>query len=332
MRPQQTNLWQNRNFIKLWSAQTTSAFGTQIASLAYPLTAILLLQASSFQMGILRSVGSASAVLVGFFIGVIVDRVSRKSLLIFTDLGRAFIAALIAIAAFSGVLQIEHLYVITFFAGAMNITSEVAGMAFLPSLVEKENLVEGNSKFAATESAATIAGPGLSGLLVQILSAPVAIIIDAVSFIFSALLIWRIPASAPLIPEKAEKKSVWSEIVEGLSFVYKNPILRPLAEAIALHFLFMLIISTVFLLYAVRELQFEPFLLGVIFSAFGFGFLFAALSVKRLTGRFGQGKTMVFATLLNAFAALLIFSASGSAAAFVLFAAHFLLAFGMQIH
>jgi MFS family permease len=332
MRPQQKNLWQNRNFIKLWSAQTTSAFGTQIASLAYPLTAILLLQASSFQMGILRSVGSASAVLVGFFIGVVVDRVSRKSLLIFTDLGRAFLAALIAIAAFFGVLQIEYLYVITFFAGAMNITSEVAGMAFLPSLVEKENLVEGNSKFAATESAATIAGPGLSGMLVQILSAPVAIIIDAVSFIFSALLIWRIPASAPLIPEKAEKKSVWSEIVEGLSFVYKNPILRPLAQAIALHFLFMLIISTVFLLYAVRELQFEPFLLGVIFSAFGFGFLFAALSVKRLTGRFGQGKIMVFATLLNAFAALLIPSASGSAAVFVLFAAHFLLAFGIQIH
>ena len=137
MRPQETNLWQNQNFIRLWSAQTTSAFGTQIASLAYPLTAILLLQASPFQMGILRSVGSASAVLVGFFIGVVVDRVSRKPLLIFTDLGRAFIAALIAIAAFSGVLQIEHLYVITFFAGAMNYFG-IAGMAFLPSLVEKE--------------------------------------------------------------------------------------------------------------------------------------------------------------------------------------------------
>src|SRR5215217_4932435 len=101
MRPQSENLWQNQDFLKLWSAQTTSAFGTQIASLAYPLTAIIFLQASPFQMGVLRAIGSASAVMVGFFIGVIVDRVSRQSLLIFTDLGRAFLAALIPIAAFS---------------------------------------------------------------------------------------------------------------------------------------------------------------------------------------------------------------------------------------
>src|ERR1043165_4859564 len=114
MRPESENLWRNQDFLRLWSAQTTSAFGTQIASLAYPLTAILVLQASAFQMGILRAIGSASAVGVGFFAGVMVDRLNRKSLLIFTDLGRAFLCALIPIAIFSGVLRIEYLYVISF--------------------------------------------------------------------------------------------------------------------------------------------------------------------------------------------------------------------------
>jgi len=333
MTSQSKNLWQNQDFLKLWSAQTTSVFGTQIASLAYPLTAILVLQATAFEMGILRAVGSASAVLVGFFVGVVIDRMRRKPLLIFTDLGRAILAALIPTAAFLGILRIEYLYVISFFAGAMNITSEVAQMAFLPSVVEKGNLVEGNSKFATTESAATIAGPSISGVLVQVLSAPVTIIVDAVSFVFSAILVWQIKAPEPAeILAKEKKQSVWSEIVEGLSFVYKNPILRPLAESIALHFLFMLIISTIFTLYAIRELNLAPLLLGIIFSALGGGLLLGALSVKYLTRRFGQGKTMVFATLLNALACLLIPSANGSPTIFILITAHFLLAFGIQIH
>lgn len=332
MRPKPKNLRQNRDFLKLWGAQTTSVFGTQTASLAYPLTAILLLHASSVEMGILRAASSASAVLVGFFVGVIVDRVRRKPLLIFTDLGRAFLAALIPIAAFLEVLRIEHLYVISFFAGALNITSEVSAMAFLPSVVEKENLVEGNSKFAATDSIAAIAGPSLSGFLVQILTAPVTILIDAVSFVFSAIFVWTIRAPEPEIPAKEEKQSVWSEIVEGFHFVYKSAILRPLAESIALHFLFMLMISTIFMLYAIRELRLEPLILGVILSAFGFGFFAGALLVKRLTNRFGQGNLMIFATFLNALACLFIPLASGSSAVFVLFAAHFLLAFGIQIH
>ena len=332
MASQSKNLWQDRDFLKLWSAQTTSIFGTQIASLAYPLTAILSLQASAVEMGILRAASSVSAVLVGFFVGVIVDRTSRKSLLIFSDLGRAFLAALIPIAAFSGVLRIEHLYIISFLAGALNITSEVAGMAFLPSLVAKKNLVEGNSKFATTESAATIAGPSLSGVLIQALSAPLTIVFDSISFVFSAILVWLIHAPESEISTPQERSGIWAEIIEGLNFVYKNPILRPLAESIALHFLFMLMISTVFMLYAIRELKIEPFELGIIFSALGGGFLLGAISVKKITKRLGQGKTMIYALLLDAFACLLIPTASGALTIFILITAHFLLAFGIQLH
>lgn len=327
------NLWHNRNFLKLWCAQTISGFGTQTASLAYPLTAILILHASSAEMGILRVVGSASAVIVGFFIGAIADRISCKPLLIAADLGLAFLAVLIALTAYFGILRIEYLYIIQFFTGAFGITSEVAAMAFLPSVIAKENLVEGNSKFAATNSAASIAGPNLSGVLIQVLTAPLTILIDAASFLFSAFFIWRIPSPGKKdSSQTTQRKSLRAEIAEGLNFIYRNPVLRPLAESIALHFLFMLMISTIFTLYAVRELNFEPFILGVIFSAFGFGFLFGAIFAKRLTNYFGQGKTMIYATFLNACAALLIPAAGGPAKVLILFAAHLILAFGIQIH
>lgn len=327
------NLWQNQDFLRLWSAQTISGFGTQIASLAYPLTAILVLKASPFQMGMLRAIGSSAAVIVGFFIGVIVDRVKRKPLLIFSDLGLAFLAAVITITAYLNILRIEYLYIIQFFAGTLNITSEVTAMSFLPSVVKKENLVEGNSKFAMTSSAASIAGPSISGVLVQILTAPLTILIDAVSFVFSAFFVWRIQMFERESHQlTAERKGIWTEVKEGLKFVYQNPILRPLAEAIALHFLFILVISTIFTLYAIRELHLEPFWLGVIFSAFGFGFLLASISLKSLSKRFSQGKIMIYATLLNAFAALLIPLATGSLKVYILFTAHFLLAFGIQLH
>lgn len=330
--PTTKNLWHNRNFLRLWSAQTVSGFGTQTASLAYPLTAILILQASPVEMGFLRAIGSAAAVIVGFFVGAIADRVNRKFLLITADLGLALFAAITALTAYFGVLRIEYLYVIQFFTGALGITSEVAAMAFLPAICAKENLVEGNSKFAATNSAATIAGPNLSGVLIQILTAPLTILIDAVSFLLSSFFIWQINIPENQNPSSLERKNFWVEITEGLNFIYKNSILRPLAEGIALHFLFMLMISTIFTLYAVRELSLDPFLLGIIFSAFGFGFLFGAIFAGRITKRFGQGKTMIYATFINACAALLIPASGGAAKVFILFAAHLILAFGMQIH
>ncbi len=332
MPPQSKSLWRHQDFLKLWSAQTTSVFGSELASLAYPLTAIVVLQATTFQVGLLQATGAASAALVGLFAGVIVDRVSRKPLLVAADLARALLAFSIPLAAVLGVLRIEQLYAVAFFSGALAILSMVAGAAFLPSMLEKEQLVEGNSKLGTTESAAMIAGPSLSGALVQILSAPIAILVDAVSFLISAVFIWQIRAPEVLIEKK--KRSIWTEIGEGLRFVYGNEILRPLAESIALYFLFRQIVLTLFTLYAIRELHLEPFLLGVIFSALGFGFLLGALTVKPITNRFGIGRTMIGANLINIFALALVPLASGSIFFIVtlLVISHFLHAFGVQLN
>ena len=332
MLPQSKNLWRHADFLKLWSAQAISVFGTELASLAYPLTAILVLDASVFQIGILQACGGASGVLVGLFAGVIADRFPRRPLLIAADLSRAALAATIPIAAFLGVLRIEQLYVVAFLAGAFNILSLVAGMSFLPSLVGREQLVEGNSKLGTTESIALIAGPSLSGALLQILTAPLAILFDAFSFVISAIFVWQIRAPEILIEK--EKRSVWSEIGEGLRFVYSNKILRPLAESIALYFLFRQVVLALFTLYAIRVLHLEPLLLGVIFSALGFGFLLGALTVKPITNRFGIGRTMIGANFLNIFAIALVPLASGSTTFIValLIISHFFHAFGVQLN
>jgi len=207
-------------------------------------------------------------------------------------------------------------------------------MAFLPSLIERDRLPEGNSKLSATESVASIAGPSLSGVLVQLLTAPAAILVDVVSFIFSAFFIRLIRTPEPENKPTVGRRGVRSEIGEGLRVVFGSPILRPLSQGIALHFLFMLVISTIFMLYAVRDLHVGPTLLGIILAAFGPGFLLGALVAGRLARRYGVGRVMIGATLLNACAVTLIPLAGGSLPWIVatLIAAHFLLALGIQVH
>jgi len=167
-----------------------------------------------------------------------------------------------------------------------------------------------------------------------LLTAPIAILVDVVSFIFSAFFIWLIRTPEPELKPTVERRSVRSEIREGLQVVFGSPILRPLSQGIALHFLFMLVISTIFLLYAVRELRVEPVLLGVILSALGPGFLMGALVAGRVARRYGEGRAMIGAALLNALAVTLIPLAGGSLPVRVsmLVAAHFLLALGIQVH
>jgi MFS family permease len=329
-------LWRNADFVKLWLGMNVSFAGTQVASLAYPLTAVLVLQAGSAEMGWLRATGTAAAFLCGPFAGVVVDRVRRRPLLILTDLGLALLAASIPTAFFLGALGMRHLYVVQFLAGALFIFSEVALMAYLPALVRREQLVRANSQMQASSAAVSIAGPGLAGLLVQALSAPVVVIFDAASFILSAvcMALIRAPEPASDDAESQPTRGVWAEIGEGLRFVYGHAVLRPLAEAIALHFLFVNVIYTLLVLYAVRELGIGPAPLGVVFAALGPGFLVGALLAPRAARRFGPGRVMTYAPLLTFAGLSLVPLARGPQAVSValLSAAHFLTACGIQLH
>jgi MFS family permease len=329
-------LWRNADFVKLWLGMNVSFAGTQVASLAYPLTAVLVLDASSAEMGWLRATGTAAAFLFGPFAGVVIDRVRRRPVLILADLGLALLAASIPAAFFLGAVGMRQLYAVQFLAGALSIFSEVAVMAYLPALVRREQLVRANSQMMASNAAISIAGPGLAGVLVQMLSAPVVILFDAVSFVLSAVCtaLIRAPEPAEDAAAAVQRRGVWAEIAEGLRFVYGHPVLRPLAEAIALHFLFVNVIYTLLVIYAVRELGVEPAPLGLVFAALGPGFLVGALLAPRAARRFGTGRLMTYAPLLTVAGLSLVPLARGPQASAValLAAAHFVTALGIQLH
>lgn len=333
-RDRPASLWRNADFIKFWAGMNVSFLGAQVSMLAYPLIAVITLQATPSQMGWLRATGSAAAVIAGPFAGVLADRLRRRPVLIATDLGAALLALSIPLAAASGVLSFGHLYVVQFLSGALFICADITLMSYLPTLVRREQLVEANSKIQASSSAISLAGPGLAGVLIQLLTAPFAIIFDAASFMLSALSLWRIRAPEPELARAAGRGSVRAEIAEGLRVVYDHRLLRPLAEGIALHFLFAGMIYSIFILYAVRQLSLSPASLGLVMAALGPGFLTGALLAPRAAARFGAGRVLVWSTLLTAAGMSLIPLAGGStkAVVVVLAASHLLSACGIQLH
>lgn len=192
-----TGLWQNDDFRKLWLGQTISLFGSAITSLALPLTAVLNLQATPAQMGFLRAAQFAPFLLIGLLAGVWVDRLPRRPILIGANLGNALLLGLIPMTAVLGQLHIEYLYCVAFSVGSLNVFFNTAYLAFLPTLVQRQQLVEGNSKLQVSLSSAQLLGPGLAGALIQWFTAPLVIVLDALSFLLSARLFGLIRTPEP---------------------------------------------------------------------------------------------------------------------------------------
>lgn len=201
LRPER-GLWQHSDFLKLWSAETVSQFGTQFSALALPLTAVIVLHASVFEIAALNVVEFLPFVLVSLPAGVWVDRLPRRPILVLGDLARAGLLISIPIAYAFDALTIWQLYAVGFLVGIATVFFDVAYQSYLPALVDRHQLVEGNSKLEISRSTAQLGGPGLAGVLVDLLSAPVAIVFDAVSYLGSALLIFRIRKAEP--PSKHE--------------------------------------------------------------------------------------------------------------------------------
>ncbi|MDQ5825602.1 MAG: MFS transporter [Chloroflexota bacterium] len=302
--PRLGGLWRNAQFVRLWGAQTVSHLGSQVTLLALPLTAVLVLGASPAEMGLLGAAEFAPWMLVGLFAGVWVDRLRRRPILIAADLGRALLLLTVPLAAMLGQLSMPLLYVVAFLAGILSVFFEVAYNAILPSLVRRDELVEGNSKLLSSASAAEIAGPGLAGGLVQLVTAPIALALDAVSYLVSALFVGLIrikePESAP-----RNERNMTREVREGLRALLKNPLLRALVIASTAANFVLAVHTTLRILYATRELGLEPALLGLIFALGGVGGLPAALLVGRVTRRFGVGPTIVAADLIMGVGGLL---------------------------
>ncbi|HET6312445.1 MAG TPA: MFS transporter [Chloroflexia bacterium] len=286
-----TGLWRHPDFVKLWAAHTVSALGTGITGQALPLTALLVLGASAGEMGLLAAITQVPVVVI-LFAGVWVDRLRRRPILIAADVGRAALLVSIPIAAVAGALSLGQLFVVAALVESLSLFFSVAYRSYLPSLVQRERLVEGNSKLSAGGSVAEISGPGLGGVLVQWLSAPLAILFDAASFLLSALFLGAIRTPEPPPKPAEERQSVRSEITEGLRVVLSNPVLRALA-ACSGTFTFFGNFFALYPLYVVRDLGMPPALVGLFVGAGGIGALVGAMLVGPVTRRFGVGPTLI---------------------------------------
>lgn len=281
-------------FAKLWIGQTVSQLGSQIGSTALNFTAILALQATAAELGVLNAVGALPVLLLGLLVGVWVDRLRRRNILIVADLGRAAVLMAVPIAAALGVLRIEVLYVVAVIVAALAVFFDVAYPAYVPSLVPSESLVRANSRLSASEAIAEIAGPGLGGALVQVLTAPFAVAFDALSFMASAVSLALIrTAEAQPPPAATTPGAVVRDAVEGVRTSLTQPVLRALLGQAATASFAGGIIGTLYGLYAVRELGLTPLLIGIVVGVGGASALLGAFMAERAVARFGLGRTLL---------------------------------------
>lgn len=294
------------DFLKLWAGQTVSAFGSRITRDGVPLTAVLVLGASPAQMGLLAAIGAAPVLLVGLLAGVWVDRHRRRPVLIAADLGRAALLLSIPVAALLGRLSLAQLAAVSSLTGLLSVVFDLAYVAYLPGLVGRDSLVEGNSKLAVSESVAEIAGPGLTGVLVQLVTAPIAIFGDALSFLISAAAVALIRGTESLPAAPGGRARLRDELREGLRAVLDQPVLRALALSAGAFSFFGNIIGALYALYALRQLGMGPATLGLTIAAGGAGNLAGAIVAGHGLRRWGPGGALISAAGVMAVATLLI--------------------------
>jgi MFS family permease len=309
------SLFRHRDFVKLWTGETISQFGTQISLLAIPFVALDILKATPFQYGLLATVEFLPFILFSLPAGAWVDRLRRRPILIAGDLGRVVSLASIPIAYELGVLSVPQLYLVGFANGVMTVLFDVAYQSYLPSLVDRDQIVDGNSKLEISRSAAQIAGPGLAGVLVGAVTAPVAIIGDALSFLVSAIAVLWIRKPEPPVDRHIDehgrpREGLRREVASGLRYVLGHPYLRSIAASTGWANLFSNLGFVALFPYMLDVLDMGPGEVGLIFAIGNLGALGGAFLARRVADRVGLGRTIIAAMALNGPAFVLIAVAS----------------------
>ncbi len=299
-------LWRHSDFLKLWAAQGLSALGSRITRTALPMIAILTIGATPAEIAILSALGVAPGVIVGLVAGGPIDRSAKRPLLVATDLLRAGLILTIPLAAWSGFLSMPQLYLVAACIGAATALFRIADNAYLPVLVGKDHLVEGNAKLEATDSIAESVGPGLAGILIQAMSAPFAMIVDAVSYLWSALMLSRIRAVEPRASPPDGRPSLVADAKAGFSACLGEPVVARLLASETLMMLFGGFFNTLYMILALERLALSPLAVGLVISVGGVGSFAGALMAGPMARRFGLGPTLLVAMLVGSAAALLI--------------------------
>lgn len=295
-------LWKNGDFLKFWSAQTISFFGSVVTRDALPMAAILVLSASPIEISVLMAASAIAPLTVGFLAGVWVDRVRRKPILITCDIAQAFLLFTIPVAFYLGSLTILHLVLIAFLAGCFAVVSKVADQSLLPTILKKEDLLEGNSKLEMSGAISEVGGASIAGILVQLFTAPMAILVDAFSFLFSAATLATIKKKESLIRtgRKNINSSIWRDFKLGVSTVWERVQLRHMLLVQMTLAFFLGIVGAIYYLFALKEAGLNPMLLGLLVGSGGIGSLIGATVVKSVRDRLGFIRSVSFGIALNA--------------------------------
>jgi MFS family permease len=305
-------LWRQGDFVKLWTASTISLFGSQVSMIAIPAIAIITLNVSPFEAAMLGFFAMLPFILFTLPAGVWVDRLRRRPILIAGDVGRAIALATIPIAFAAGALTIWQLYVVGFVTGILTVFFDVADQSYLPSLLEADQLIDGNAKLQVSVSAAQIGGQGVGGAIIGLVTAPFAVLADAVSFLVSAVLIFLIrkpespPPERPVGADGGRGPGMRTEIADGLRYVLGNRYLRNIAASTGTSNLFNSLMFSIFFVYVFRTLGLSPLTIGLVGGLANTGFLIGALIAGRLARRIGVGRAIVLASFLAGSMELLI--------------------------
>lgn len=306
-----TRVLVNAGFRRYWTAQTISVVGDQISVIALPLVAVTVLQVGASQMGLLSAVGRAPLLIFGLLAGVWVDRADRRTLMIGCDLGRAVVVVLVPLAAVPGVVTMPLLMGVTFVTASLTVLFGIAATAYLPDLVARDRLIDANATLTQSRAVAQVAGPGVGGALVQLVTAPVAMIMDALTFVASAILLSRNVVPATPRPSGGSQPAAIPAVRQGMSEVWRNPLLRASAAAAATYNLFNAITLAVLVLHLSRGLRQSPVEIGVVLAAAGPGALLGAALAVPAGRRIGVGPVMISGLVLAGAAMLIIVLAAG---------------------
>lgn len=287
------SLWRDRAFLAVWSASTISVFGSLITRTALPFAAILILDAGPVEISFIRSAELIAGLLIGLVAGAWVDRLRRRPILIWADLGRAVLLGSIPVAYVFFQLTLVHLIVVAFAAAVLSTFFDVADNAYLPTVVSRRRLVAANSALTATWSVAEFSAFGIGGFLVKVLSAPIAIAIDAVTFVISALLLGTIRRQEPPPTPHADREPVLREIRDGIRIVARSPLLRALAVSHGGTHILWGIFGTSYLLFATDELHLDPAAIGIIAAIGGIGSLAGSALAPIMVRRLGVGRSIL---------------------------------------
>jgi MFS family permease len=310
--PHRPTLWRQGDFMKLWTGQTISQFGDEITELAIPLLAIGALGAGPAEFGVLGVVRFLPWIFFTLPAGVWIDRMRRRPVLIGADLLRAVVLVSIPVAFVAGWLTIWQVYVVAFLAGTLEVFFDIAYQSYLPSVVERDELVEGNSKLELSRAASSVAGPTFAGYLIELITAPFAILFDAISYVGAAIFIGLIRRPEPAVeahdPADGKRPSMWQEARAGIGYVFSSPYLRSIAACTGSANLFGNIggVILIFYLADLSQLALSPGTIGLIFALGNLGVLLGALTGGRLAKLLGIGPVIIVTAALSGLALVLV--------------------------